>query len=215
MATGRRRTPVRANRNGEKTSSEEFDRTREAIIRAAAAVFSRDGFHAGTTKDIAAQVGLSQPSLYYYVGSKEVLLNELVLRLVADMTATLEVSRQSSNEPIVQFQTFIRAVARTIAKNVQLFDVYWAERHRLPKKTANQANTGEREFVAYTEELVRRLQAEGALDAGPPAVVAEAIIGMIMWMYRWFRRTGPLDADAVADVFLRLVCLDSAPAVRR
>jgi len=64
-----------------KVNSDEFERTREAIVRAAADVFRRDGFRAGTTKDIAAMVGLSQPSLYYYVGSKETLLAELALRL--------------------------------------------------------------------------------------------------------------------------------------
>lgn len=194
----------------EKVSSDEFERTRAAIIRAAAAVFSRDGFHAGTTKEIAAEVGLSQPSLYYYVGSKEVLLNELVLEVIADMRAAVERSRQSSAEPGELLEVVMREVARTIAKDIQLFDVYWSERHRLPKSTAAQATAGEREFVGYIEDIVRQLQMKGDLQAGPPAVVAEAVIGMMMWMYRWYRRSGPLDPDGITDVFLGLLGIQPA-----
>jgi len=103
-----------------KGASDEYVQTREAIVRAAAEVFSRDGFRAGTTKDIAAKVGLSQPSLYYCVGAKEALLSELALRLDHDMAATLD-------QPRERLEASIRELTAAVMNDTTLFAVYWAE----------------------------------------------------------------------------------------
>lgn len=57
------------------------------------------------------------------------------------------------------------------------------------------------------EDLIRRVQADGGLPAGPPPVIAEGIPGIVLWMYRWYW-TSSGKTDAVADVFLRLLGLD-------
>ncbi|HSX79322.1 MAG TPA: helix-turn-helix domain-containing protein, partial [Candidatus Saccharimonadia bacterium] len=46
----------------------------QEIIAAAAKVFKEKGYHAATTRDIAAEVGIQQATLYYYISSKEELL---------------------------------------------------------------------------------------------------------------------------------------------
>ena len=61
----------------------------QEIIAAAAQVFLEKGYHAATTRDIAAAVGIQQASLYYYISSKEELLylivREPVMRLAAQI----------------------------------------------------------------------------------------------------------------------------------
>jgi len=190
-----------------KANSDEFVRTREAIVRAAAEVFSRDGFRAGTTKDIAAKVGLSQPSLYYYVGSKETLLSELATRLDHDMAATLERSEQHASEPREQLKAFVRELTKAVMNDTSLFSVYWAEARWLPKEVAAQVSADEKRFVRQVEELVERVQADGGLPEGPSHVVVEGILGMVLWMYRWYRRSSGLKADDIADVFLGMLGL--------
>jgi AcrR family transcriptional regulator len=192
----------------EKSTSEEFARTREAIVRAAADVFSRDGFRAGTTKDIAARVGLSQPSLYYYVGSKETLLSELAIKLDHDMAATLERAQQISSEPREQLKAFIHELTRAVMNDTKLFAVYWAEARWLPETVAAQVGADERRFVRQVVDLIERVQADGGLPKGPPQVVAESILGMVLWMYRWYRGSSGLKADDIASVFMRMLALE-------
>src|SRR6266851_4089855 len=43
----------------------------QEIIAAAAKVFKEKGYHAATTRDIAAEVGIQQAALYYYISSKD------------------------------------------------------------------------------------------------------------------------------------------------
>lgn len=190
------------------TTNGEFDRTREAIVRAAAEVFRRDGFRAGTTKDIAAKVGLSQPSLYHYVGSKETLLSELATRLDHDMAATLERTVAHAADPKEQLKAFIRELTRAVINDTTLFAVYWAEARWLPETVAVQVGTDEKRFIHEIEALVERVQAQGHLPAGPPHVVVEGILGMVLWMYRWYRPPTSPEADEIADIFLRMLHLD-------
>jgi AcrR family transcriptional regulator len=192
----------------ERVNSDEFERTREAIVRAAADVFRAQGFRAGTTKDIAAKVGLSQPSLYYYVGAKETLLSELAIRLDRDMAATLERTIEHAANPKEQLKAFIRELTKAVINDTTLFAVYWAESRWLPKQVAAQVSADEKRFIHDVEALVERVQAQGALPAGPPHIVVEGILGMMLWMYRWYREARSPDADEIADSFLRMLHLD-------
>lgn len=56
-------------------------RTREAILDGAMVVFSRQGYHAVTVKDIAAAAGYTAPSLYNYFGGKEEIFAALLERI--------------------------------------------------------------------------------------------------------------------------------------
>ncbi len=62
----------------------------QEIIAAAAKVFKEKGYHAATTRDIAAEVGIQQATLYYYISSKEELLylvvREPIVRLFSQQS---------------------------------------------------------------------------------------------------------------------------------
>jgi AcrR family transcriptional regulator len=63
--------------------------TVEAILEAAAQVFERQGYAAGTTNRIAARAGVSIGSLYQYFPNKDAILVALVYRHLAESTAVL------------------------------------------------------------------------------------------------------------------------------
>jgi AcrR family transcriptional regulator len=54
----------------------------EEILRASLGLFAKKGFRGTTTREIAAEVGLKQASLFHYFPSKEDILRELLDRLV-------------------------------------------------------------------------------------------------------------------------------------
>ena len=53
-------------------------RRRQEILEAAAGVFHEKGYKATSIQDIADAVGILKGSLYYYIRSKEDLLNEIL-----------------------------------------------------------------------------------------------------------------------------------------
>ena len=51
---------------------------RQAVLSTAAQMFNERGFHATSLDDVAARLGVSKPTLYYYVRSKDQILLECV-----------------------------------------------------------------------------------------------------------------------------------------
>jgi AcrR family transcriptional regulator len=76
--------------------------TVEAVLEAAAQVFERHGYAAGTTNRIAARAGVSIGSLYQYFPNKDAILVALVERHMADGLAALEphVGRLRAGAPL-------------------------------------------------------------------------------------------------------------------
>ena len=60
-------------------TSAKYKLQRAEAVRAAARIFAEKGFHGSSTKDIAAELGIQQGSLYYYFSSKEEALEEVCL----------------------------------------------------------------------------------------------------------------------------------------
>lgn len=190
----------------------DFEAKRRDILEGASEVFLRRGFAAGTTKEIATEVGLSQPAIYHYVGSKASLLNEIALHVDRDMVAALQTGLASASDPAGQLRGVIHAYTEAVVRDRRSFAVFWQELHSLPTEIRETIATHERDFVTRIAELVAALQQRGRLPAGPPQLLARAVLSMPSWMYHWYRPTGSLTAEEIAEIYCRLIGLDGKPA---
>lgn len=192
----------------DRTADNSHERKRRQIIETAAEVFAERGFVAGTTKEIAARIGLSQPAIYHYVGSKEVLLTEIAMQVDRDMKQALSDGLASGTTPREQLRGLIHAFVDAVIDNRVTFAVYYKELHALPAEIRETIAADERDFVAGFATLVAKLQHEGVLPADRSTlVIAEGLVGMVSWVHRWYRPSGPLNAESIADHFLSLINL--------
>jgi AcrR family transcriptional regulator len=186
---------------------------RRAIIEGASEVFATRGFTAGTTTEIAQKVDLSQSALYYYVGSKNDLLHEIALSVAADMSAALDRAMNGPSDPVDQMRSLMTEFTAAVINDRWSFAVYWKERDLLSAQVRNQVERDERRFVKTVEQLVTTLQEQGYFhtqDAAP--TVTRAIMGMITWVYQWYRPSGKLNAKQIAKVFGDLIGLPAPKA---
>jgi AcrR family transcriptional regulator len=189
--------------------TEEFDSKRRDILEGASEVFVRRGFAAGTTKEIAAEVDLSQPAIYHYVGSKADLLREIALHVDREMIAALEAGLASSEDPEGKLRGVIHEFTAAVVRDRRAFAVFWQELHSLEPDVREKIAADERDFVAKVGRLVTALQKTGRMPAGPPVVLAEAVLSMPSWMYHWYRPGGKLRAKDIADIYCRLIGLET------
>jgi AcrR family transcriptional regulator len=186
------------------------DRKRHDILQAAATVFWERGYSAGTTKEVAERVGLSQPSIYHYVGSKSVLLHKIVSEAYAALLRSIEEAARHREDPEAHLAAIVRGMTRAITENREFFGVLWQEFHRLPADLQAAVRKDERTFVRETQRVVGKLQASGRLpDNRSASVVASAILGMVSWTYQWYRPGRDQHPDAVADTYLELIGISS------
>lgn len=185
----------------------DWERKRRQILDGAALVFSTRGYKQGTTTEVAATIGLSQPAIYHYVGSKADLLREIALQVDRDMLGALERGFGASPDPREQLRGVIREFTRAVIDNRLTFAVYRQEARSLEPEVALKVQADEQAFIASVDRLVVKLQGTEQLPAGPSKVVTHGILTMVSEVYRWYRTDGPLDADGIADALCDLVGL--------
>ena len=61
--------------------AEQLEKTRQAIIKTATKLFLQKGFGETSTRDIAKQIGITQPALYHHLSDKEVLYLDVMNKL--------------------------------------------------------------------------------------------------------------------------------------
>ena len=64
--------------NGIQSRAEQREMKRLAILRVAAETFNRAGFHQTTLTDLAKQLNVTKPTLYYYVKNKDDILGGIL-----------------------------------------------------------------------------------------------------------------------------------------
>lgn len=191
--------------------TQEWVERRRNVIAAAAAVFREMGYEKGTTKAIANRLGMSQPAVYYYVGSKPDLIGEIAQVVAHDLTAALNDAIASSSDPVDQLKAVITNFAVAALSNLDVFATYWHEQKHIPADIAHSVAESESRFIARITELVVKAQQLGALPARHPSVVARGIIGMVYATYRWYQPDGDLTPAEIADVYIDTVGLHRPP----
>jgi TetR/AcrR family transcriptional regulator, cholesterol catabolism regulator len=181
---------------------------RDEIIQAAAHVFRDRGFEAATLRDVAAAMGTDRASLYYYVGSKEELLQEIVREALGrDIAAAqaVKASRASTREKI---GSLIQAMVNSYANNYPHMHVYIEDLGRI----ARQDSEWSIDVIARTrtyESLVNSILSKGQRDGTlrkdlPVELSALALFGMINWMHRWYRPNIKWSPEDVAHTYTEI-----------
>lgn len=137
--------------------------TRARILATARELFAKRGVQQVSLRDIAAQLGITKPALYYHFDSREALLASIVAPLLTDMDAFLA-AREGT-----------RPELRTLMADY--FDLLLVHRELITMlvrdlATLAQADLGER-MIAWRRRLIELMLGPGApLAAHVRAVVA-------------------------------------------
>jgi AcrR family transcriptional regulator len=173
----------------------------QAILEAAAQVFQRHGYAAGTTNRIAERAGVSIGTLYQYFPNKDAILVALVHRHIAESTAALQphLQRLSSGAhfddvlpDIVNSMVAMHAVApglhRVLFEETQLPPTLRTELEELedrlaelvaqalatdPSTAPNDPHLTARIVISAIEGLTHRLVLRPPPGATPGAIVHE------------------------------------------
>ncbi len=142
-------------------------RNRQAILDAALAVFSAQGFRGATVDQIAEGAGLSKPNLLYYFASKEAVYLELLSRLLDSWLDPLR-ALDPGGEPRAEILAYVRRkldLSRDFPRESRLF----ANEILQGAPRIQAALAGElKELVDEKAALISRWQAEGRLAPLPP-----------------------------------------------
>jgi AcrR family transcriptional regulator len=184
---------------------------REEIIQAAARVFRELGFDVATLRDIAEALDTDRATLYYYIRSKEELLQEIVRDSLARdvrVAQAIKRSRASSHDKI---RTLIKAMVDSYVESYPLTAVYMEDFGRVARQDSEWATdviARTRKYQSLVRSIMEKGRRDGTLRADLPVDLSSlALFGMINWMHRWYR-PGPgvkWTPEDVANTFTEIL----------
>lgn len=179
--------------------------TREDILEAAAQVFRQKGFHGASMNDIAEAVSLQKASLYHHVASKQEILFELLdraLQLLLEQISSITNQNISADKKL---RLMIREYLQILVENIDLASVLLFEHRSLDRRQhARHVPNRDKFELLWKDVLVEGVQAK-LFRCDNPGLATRALLGQLNWTITWYRPSGPLTMEEIADQYSDLL----------
>lgn len=189
--------------------SDGWSQGRARLYEAAIQAFATKGFHATTTRDIAAAAGMSPAALYAHHRTKEELLWVIAVRGHEESRRLVLQAIKSNDDPVEQLRGLAYSFADFHAREHATARVLNYELAALEPEHRAQIDALRHEIDQRTRDLVQRGVESGAFFTPDPTMAATAIISLGLDVSRWFgeghRWTPEQVAEFYADAALRIV----------
>jgi AcrR family transcriptional regulator len=179
--------------------------TRQDILEAAAQVFRQKGFHGASMQDIAKAVNLQKPSLYHHVSSKQEILLALLDRALELLLERISPISMQDIPADKKLQEMIRGYLEILAENTDLSAVLLFEHRSLERKQHARHVPNRDKFEALWRNVLQEGVATKLFTCDDPALTTRAILGILNWTITWYRPSGPLQIDQIADHYSDLL----------
>ena len=182
-------------RNG---TSKSIDRAQE-ICLAAAQIFVSKGYNATSLNDVADALDITKAGLYYYVESKQDLLYRIInLGLDSVLTEVLNPPREIADaEERLRF--IIYNHARLTAGGNHAVVIISHEVNELSFHQREETLKRRREYFDFIRNTLVELKIEGKLQEIDLTTATFTILGMIIWLSRWFSPNGKMSLEQVCE----------------
>ena len=183
--------------------------SRQEILRTAARLFQQRGYDATSMNDVAAALKLSKGGLYHHFQSKDEILFEI-------MDHAMDITQERVINPvrgIADPEERLRALIRlhievVLSPRDREITVMLHENHPLPPLCASASIRAKRTTSTFVESLMAEVQTglgSRRKATVSPRAAAFALLGMINWIYQWYKPEGDLQAQNLIPQFTDLV----------
>jgi AcrR family transcriptional regulator len=201
-----------AGRPKQKSQTLKYDQRRQEVLLAAARTFNRLGFHIATLDDVAEELGVTKPAIYYYASSKDELLfacGQMALDAFGGALDTTLSKDLTGRERLVKF---FRLYAEIICEEFGRCLVLTEPRDLAPESRRKNV-AGRRELNLAVREIIRDGIKDGSLRPCDDRALAIAMFDAFNGIGRWFNAKGASSLDAILDQYVSIF-LDGVAAGR-
>ena len=177
------------------------------MCRTAAQLFRDRGFDATSVSDVARALGLTKAGLYHHFESKEALLFEILTFGLDRVRDEVLVPVRAIRDPEERLRQLIARHARIATRGQGAVAYLGDEVRALPPSARREIERRQRVYLDLLQRTLAELKKQRKLHHVDPTVAAFGIIGMILWLPRWFRQGGRLTPEQVADA-MAAIALD-------
>jgi len=189
------------------------------VREAALTLFSRLGYHGTTMKHVANELGVRAPSLYNHIGSKQEILQRIMVIGMQRLLAFQDAALASTDDVGEQLRRMTGAHVLVHIRHRRSAMVGDRELANVEEPVLSEVRGMRERYESRYREVIDRGVREGRFDVGSSKLASFAIIEMASSVSVWFREDGPLSDEQVADQYggmaLRIVGARPAPRTAR
>src|SRR5262250_3189800 len=179
---------------------------RQEILRTSARLFQQQGYDGTSMNDVASALKLSKGGLYHHFQSKDEILFELMNHAM-DITEQRVIGPvKTIPDPQDRLRMLIRRhIAVVLSERDREITVMLHENHPLPPSLRKRINARKKDYVHFVENLIAEVQrGRGAKPTITPRAAAFALLGMINWIYQWYRPEGALQEEGLVQQYTEI-----------
>ncbi|AFZ66392.1 TetR/AcrR family transcriptional regulator [Deinococcus peraridilitoris] len=179
---------------------------KEQIYRAAARLFSEEGYRATSMRDIAGALDMKAGSLYSHIRGKEDLLWEIVSRVADEFDAALAEVRGAPLAPAAKLRRALEAYTAVVARNLEFATVLFQDWRHLPADRRAAIALRRDAVEGVFREIVAQGVQAGVFDPSLNVKLTTVLaLSGANWLPNWYRPQGALSPTEVADAFADLL----------
>lgn len=186
---------------------------RDEVADAVAELFHEGGYEAVSIVDTAAKLSVSRATLYRTVPTKQDLVGILFERSTREIADKVEAAIADIEDPAERLRQVIRLQADAAVQMRYSMPVFFGGGD-LPREVIQRWRTWSRRFEKLWVSVVEANMRAGYLDEGDPVITTRLILGMILWVSRWYRPKENITSAQIAEEAIRLLRLEYLPPRR-
>jgi len=185
------------------------ERTRQELLAAATRVLAEKGLDRTKITDIAAAADVGVGTFYLHFPDKEALFDAVVEETVRRLKATVDAAREKARGPLAKIQAANRAFFRFARENREVFKIVFGHAAAFN----DLIRRAQALFIADLEKTVREGITSGAFAPLPPALVAQAVVGMATQVISWWTEHESVPIETLIETTTALALHGITPGV--
>ncbi len=171
---------------------------KERILQEATNLFYERGYRGTSLDAIAERLSVTKPFIYHHYRNKDALLVEIYMRVVRNSLACVQTARSTAGTATGKLRRFARDYTRLVIAEQRVVSVFFREESNIPEEYRQEINDLKGEFDQELSDLLAEGVEAGEFRISDVRLATLAIVGMISWMYTWYRPHGRLADDEIS-----------------
>ncbi|AMO67232.1 TetR/AcrR family transcriptional regulator [Zhongshania aliphaticivorans] len=191
-----------------------YNDRKDIIRRAAGNVFLKKGFLATKLSDIAEEANMDRASLYYYVGSKQDLYEDIYSTVVGDNIQQAQIIAEENIPAPEKLAKLMTALMASFEEKYPYYYIFVQEDLRKIESMNDPKNEQwletskklSKEYFSLINNVVTDGMASGEIRSIlPPRLITHSLIGMLTSSSQWFRPNGIMKSKEIGAALANMV----------
>jgi len=176
-------------------------RTRAELLAAAKRLLAEKGFHGTKIADIAATADVGTGTFYLHFPTKDALFSDLVRETALRAREEIDRAKAAVSDPRDQARAATATLFRFADSNRDVFKILFGHGAQFNELLHEVHQL----FIVETEENQARGIAAGAFKPFRPAIVAQAVVGMVSQVVSWWLEHDDIAIEEITDTVTRML----------